>query len=328
MNRNLKNAVIAFLVPLPSILFYLSFIRNFESAAIADGSGAAALSPVWAWCATHPLLLANVLFFLNVNVVFWVVSQCISSHWMIDLYWTVIPVMLVYYYANFPLAQFDGWRSGIVIAMTWLWSLRLTHNYLRREKWQFGAREDWRFTDMSRQYGGNWWWMCFFSVYVSQQVFLMGICLPMYIIHTVDKPLNVWDFAAVAVCLTGIVVAYFADTQLHEFVTRNEVLEGLGKPKVPNLDRGMWSYSRHPNYFGEQLWWWGLALFAWNLGHGWASAGALVNSLCLAYVTVLVERRMLEQEYRAEAYRLYQKTTSVWIPWVKSSAFAVKDKST
>ncbi|CAN0889125.1 Uncharacterized protein C594.04c [Linum grandiflorum] len=246
---------------------------------------------------------------------------------MIDLYWTVIPVMLAYYYSTFPLAEFNQLRSGIVIAMTWLWSSRLTHNYFRREKWQWGAREDWRFTDMSRQYGSHWWWISFFSVYVSQQVFLMGITLPMYIIHTVNKPLNIYDFVAVATCLTGIVIAYFADTQLHEFVTRNEKLTEIGKPKVANLDSGMWRYSRHPNYFGEQLWWWGLALFAWNLGHGWAFAGATVNSLCLGYVTVLVERRMLEQEYRAEAYRLYQKTTSVWIPWFNSSAIDTKDKS-
>lgn len=215
-----------------------------------------------------------------------------------------------------------------MIALTWIWSLRLTHNYFRREKWQWGVREDWRFTDMRGQYGKHWWWISFFSVYASQQMFLVGICLPFYIVHSVDKPLNVWDFVAVAVCLCGIVIAYFADTQLHEFVTRNEKLKELGKPTVPNLDRGLWGYSRHPNYFGEQLWWWGLVIFAWNLGHGWAFVGAFVNSMCLAYVTVLVEQRMLKQEYRAEAYRLYQKTTSVWIPWFRSSAFARKDKDT
>lgn len=71
-------------------------------------------------------------------------------------------------------------------------------------------------------------------------------------------------------------------------------------------------------------------MFAWNLGQGWTLIGALVNTLCLVYVTILVERRMVKQEYRAEAYRAYQKTTSVWIPWFKSkvAAAASKDKST
>ncbi|MBA0863627.1 hypothetical protein Goshw_023762 [Gossypium schwendimanii] len=320
---NFNNAVVSFLVPLPSILFYLYFVNHLQT-----NNGGASLSPLWSWCFHHPLLLANVLFFFNVNVLFWVIGRIQSSNWMIDLYWTVIPVMLVYYYATHPLAQFDLWRSKVVIMLTWVWSIRLTHNYFRRENWQWGAREDWRFTDMRRQYGRHWWWISFFAVYFSQQIFLIGICLPLYVVHSVDKPLNMWDFVAASVCLCGIVIAYFADTQLHDFVTTNSKLKQLGKPMVPNLDRGLWRYSRHPNYFGEQLWWWGLVVFAWNLGHGWTFVGALINSMCLAYVTVLVERRMLKQEYRAEAYRLYQKTTSGCVPWFKSSVIAVKDKDT
>lgn len=154
------------------------------------------------------------------------------------------------------------------------------------------------------------------------------MCLPFYVVHSVDKPLSIWDFVAVLVCLSGIVIAYFADTQLHQFVSRNEKLKELGKPVVLNLDRGLWYYSRHPNYFGEQLWWWGLVVLSWSLGHGWTAVGSLINSMCLAYVTILVEERMVKQEHRAEAYRLYQKTTSVWVPWFKSSAVAEKYKST
>lgn len=89
---------------------------------------------------------------------------------MIDLYWTVIPVMLVHYYATHPLAQYNWWRSRIAMLMTWVWGLRLTHNYFRREGWRWGAREDWRFTDMRGQYGKHWWWVSFLAVYLSQQV--------------------------------------------------------------------------------------------------------------------------------------------------------------
>ncbi|KAF3682724.1 putative ADP-ribosylation factor GTPase-activating protein AGD11-like [Capsicum annuum] len=300
---------------------------------------------------------------------------------MIDLYWTVIPIMLVHFYANHPMAQYNVWRSSVVILLTWIWSIRLTHNYFRRENWQWGHRQDWRFTDISHQFPKNWWWISFFVVYVSQQldianliafvdllcclqvcsaaqsshkqdmhsefyprsfcgsddsistvdtkhkVFLMGICLPMYVVHSEDKPWNIWDSIAVFICFSAIIIAYYADTQLYNFVSRNQKLKELGEPMVPNLDEGLWRYSRHPNYFGEQLWWWGLVLFAWNLGQAWTFGGALVNSMCLAHVTVLVENKMLKPAYRAEAYKLYQRTTSVWIPWFKSSAKG-KDKET
>lgn len=89
---------------------------------------------------------------------------------MIDLYWMVIPILLLYYFAAHPLAEFDKWRSRLVVSLMWAWSLRLTHCYFRREKWQWGAREDWRFTDMRRHYGQNWWWISFFAIYLSQQV--------------------------------------------------------------------------------------------------------------------------------------------------------------
>ncbi|KAI4329004.1 hypothetical protein L6164_021311 [Bauhinia variegata] len=328
-HRNLKNALVAFLVPLPSVFFYLSFLNHYKSA-IATGVDPKfpSLSSLWMWCYHHPLLLVNLLFFFNVNVLFWVIGQIQSSHWMIDPYWTVIPVMLIHCYETHPLAQYDWWRSRIVIILTWVWSIRLTHNYFRREKWQWGAREDWRFAEMSQQYGRQWWWISFFAVYVSQQVFLIGLSLPLYVVHSVNQPLGIWDLIAFVVCVCGIVVAYFADTQLYDFMSRNEKLKLLGKPTVLVLDEGLWYYSRRPNYFGEQLWWWGLVIFAWNLGHGWTFIGSLVNTMCLAYVTKLVEDRMLKKDYRAEAYRLYQKTTSAWIPWFKSSPLGLKDKNT
>ncbi|KAH7653543.1 hypothetical protein IHE45_19G086800 [Dioscorea alata] len=193
--RNLKNATIALLVPLPSIAFFLFFIR-----AHSDAAGGNA---VFSWCYNHPFLLANVLFFFNVNILFWIIGLIQSNNWMIDLYWTVIPVMLVHYYASHPMTVKDGLRSAVVIVLTWVWSVRLTHNYFRREKWQWGQREDWRFNEMRRQYGKQWWWVSFFAVYFSQQIFLIGICLPMYAIHMSDKPWDRWDFLATVACIIG-----------------------------------------------------------------------------------------------------------------------------
>jgi steroid 5-alpha reductase family enzyme len=233
---------------------------------------------------------------------------------MIDPYWTVIPVMLVHYYAAHPLAHYDFWRSRIVILLTWVWSIRLIHNYFRREKWQLGAREDWRFTDMIQQYGKHWWWASFFSIYLPHQLLLIGLSLPFYVIHSVNQPLNIWDLVAVVVCVSGILIAYFADNQLYNFVNNN------GNGMI--LESGLWYYTRHPNYFGEQLWWWGLVVFGWNLGHGWTFIGALLNTMCLGYVTKLVEQRMLKQDKRVEAYRKYQNTTSVWIPCFKFNSSA------
>lgn len=81
--------------------------------------------------------------------------------------------MLLHYYRGHPASVADAVRSAVAVALTWLWSARLTHNYLRREGWEFGKREDWRFNEMRGQYGKTWWWMSFFAVYLSQQVMLL-----------------------------------------------------------------------------------------------------------------------------------------------------------
>lgn len=76
---NLKNAIVAFVVPLPSILFYLSFLNHISTGSEGDSLS---LHPLWAWCYHHPLLLANALFFLNVNVLFWLIGHIQDSHWV------------------------------------------------------------------------------------------------------------------------------------------------------------------------------------------------------------------------------------------------------
>jgi steroid 5-alpha reductase family enzyme len=84
---------------------------------------------------------------------------------------------------------------------------------------------------------------------------------------------------------------------------------------TPLFAAGLWSLSRHPNYFGEQLFWWSLGGFAVAAGQPWALAGAAFNSACMVGVTRLTEQRMLRRAERAEAYREYQRSTSVWVPW-------------
>ncbi|BBN05808.1 hypothetical protein MPTK1_3g16140 [Marchantia polymorpha subsp. ruderalis] len=321
-HSNVSNFVLAVTVPLPSLLFYLSFVQKCD--------GDRWENEYWTWVCDwgrlHPLYLVNVLFFLNVDILFWVVGLVQQNVWLIDPYWTIIPVLIAHFYSAYPAAQYDLLRSRAALLLIWIWSARLTYNYFRRELWQWGKREDWRFTDIRRKDPRNWWWKSFFVCFVSQHTFLVGITLPFYSIFTNARPWNAWDGLAFLVCLSGITIAHVADTQLHSFVARNNILKDLGAPTEPLLNRGLWHYSRHPNYFGEQLFWWGLSLFSVNLGQSWAVVGTAINSACLAYTTVLVERKMVQEPSRADVYRQYQKSTSVLIPWFNRSTL-VKSKT-
>eukprot|EP00640_Fibrocapsa_japonica_P006041 CAMPEP_0113944806 /NCGR_PEP_ID=MMETSP1339-20121228/36941_1 /TAXON_ID=94617 /ORGANISM="Fibrocapsa japonica" /LENGTH=125 /DNA_ID=CAMNT_0000950127 /DNA_START=400 /DNA_END=774 /DNA_ORIENTATION=+ /assembly_acc=CAM_ASM_000762 len=124
-----------------------------------------------------------------------------------------------------------------------VWSLRLTHSYFRREGWAFGSREDWRFSDMRKKYGRQWWWASFFLAYLSQHLMLVGLVLPVYTVHfgpSASTPWSHTEVLVVVLCLAGIICAYHADTTLHEFVIANARRKEEGKPKVLLLCSGLW----------------------------------------------------------------------------------------
>ena len=94
---------------------------------------------------------------------------------------------------------------------------------------------------------------------------IVGISLPLYSVRfgpTAAKEWGPLDTVATVLSLLGVFTAMLADNQLREFMVDAERRKKEGKPKIPILATGLWKYSRHPNYFGEQLWWWSLALFS------------------------------------------------------------------
>ena len=75
---------------------------------------------------------------------------------------------------------------------------------LAREGWQVGMREDWRFQDMRKRCGGNWWWQSLPLVYLSQQLMLVGLPLPLYALSIATRPGKIWvDALAIFVCISG-----------------------------------------------------------------------------------------------------------------------------
>lgn len=166
----------------------------------------------------------------------------------------------------------------------------------------------------------NWWWLLsFFAVGLAQQPMLVGITLPAYSIHFSKKEVNFLDVIASVGCASGLLIAFLADNELRRFMVNNERLVKAGKPKVQLLESGLWAYSRHPNYFGEQLWWWSYGLYAVNVGEWYMLAGTFFNSIILAVVTMMTEERMLKNwnKERAKRYREYQKVVSPCIPFFR-----------
>jgi len=315
--RNLVNIGLLLWVPVPAILCTVVLFRWFPANAAPTDPGLvwpSSADEAAALLLHHPIVTANLLFFLFVDLQFWAIALWQRSSWLIDPYWTLIPPLLALFFFAHPFATPDLGRALLSGSLLTVWSLRLTWNYLRRERWRFGYREDWRYAKMRSE--RRWFWLeQLVVVYAAQHLMLVGLSLPFWAIAARDVPLGWGDFACFALAACGLGIARAADSSLDRFMAHNEVRVARGEPKIPVLDEGIWRTSRHPNYFGEQLFWWSIAGFGVVCGQPWVVVGTFFNSCVLAAVTVMTERRMLAVPERREAFEAYRERTSVWLPW-------------
>jgi steroid 5-alpha reductase family enzyme len=315
--KNLTNLALAIWAPVPSVVFTIALFRWFETAPMPADPGLGwpgTLDEAAALLLHHPLLTANLLFFVFVDLHFWLIALFQRSSWLIDPYWTLIPPLLAGFYLAHPLSTPDGGRAALAVVVLLVWSLRLTWSYFRRERWRFGHREDWRYAKM-RLERPHFWLEQLLVVHVAQHLMLVGLTLPFWAIAFRDVDFSGVDLAFFGLASLGIAISGAADRQLDAFMRANEARSRRGEEKIPVLDRGIWSTSRHPNYFGEQLFWWSIAGFGLVCGEPWVAIGAAFNSTVLAAVTVMTERRMLAVPERRAAFEIYRRRTSVLIPW-------------
>jgi len=315
--RNVGNALLTLLLPVPAIACAYALFHWFPGGEVPAASTAAGLGPAdraAALLLRHPVLAANVFFFVFVDLTFFAIALAQRSSWLIDPYWTLIPPLLAWLYLAHPSADPSWLRVGLAGVPLLIWSTRLTYSYFRREEWRFGLREDWRYEKMRRE-RPNFRLEQFFVVYLAQHAMLVGLTLPFWAIAFRPEPIGALDLLSAAGALVGIGIAATADNQLDRFMRANSVREQRGEPRVELLDSGIWRYSRHPNYFGEQLFWWSIAGFGAACGEPWVVIGTAFNSCVMAAVTVMNERRMRARPGRTALYDEYRRRTSVWVPW-------------
>ncbi len=238
----------------------------------------------------HPIAV-GALADLVATVLVFGASVWLNNSSVYDPYWSLAPIPIAVHWALLTPQGDSGVlvRQLCVLGLVCWWGLRLTANWARG--WSGLDHEDWRYEDFRRT-TGRWYWLVSFAgihVFPTVQVFLG--CLALWPALTGNRPLGLWDVAGVIVTLGAISIEALADRQLRAFVTG---------PKRPGevLERGLWSWSRHPNYFGELSFWWGLFLFgmAGDPHAWWAGAGALAITLMFRFASVpLIEKRMLER---------------------------------
>jgi steroid 5-alpha reductase family enzyme len=200
-------------------------------------------------------------------------------------------------------AQGEPTRAWLVTALTVIWGLRLgVHIFVRNS----GKDEDPRYQDILRRAKGNPR-LRMYRVYLIQAALMWIVSLPVQAAVQLSAPFGVLDWVGTGVWTVGFLFEAVGDWQLSRF-RADPANEGAV------MDRGLWRCTRHPNYFGDAVVWWGLYLFAL---HSWLTAltvvGPVIMTLLLAKGT---GKPLLEKDIvsRRPAYAEYVRRTSGFVP--------------
>jgi steroid 5-alpha reductase family enzyme len=194
-------------------------------------------------------------------------------------------------------------RQFIATLLVAIWALRLGAHIILRN---WGKGEDRRYAHWRTKWGDYGWFVAFFSIFVQQGVLMLVVASPLIFINYYGGGLLNWfDLVALAVWTSGFIWEIVADHQLMRFKA-----DPANAGRV--LSSGLWKYSRHPNYFGEIIMWWGLWLFALSVPLGWLTviSPLLVMFLLLKVsgVPLLESAQMQNSEYRHYA----RQTAQLW----------------
>ncbi|MCB9780395.1 MAG: DUF1295 domain-containing protein [Alphaproteobacteria bacterium] len=260
-------------------------------------------------------------------VLAWVWSINRKDAGVVDIFWGLGFVVVAW--VAHQTGDASGARKWLLPMLATLWGLRLSVYLAWRNLVaelhpgnDLGEKEDRRYRLMRRKHGSRFWWVSLITVFGLQGGIMFLVSLPLQLAQTVPgrSALDWHDYVGTLLVLVGIAFEAVGDWQLSAF---------RGNPGSHGqvLNTGLWRYTRHPNYFGDFLVWWGL----WTVASG-AGQGALLTVFSPLLMTILLLRvsgvALTERdiEKRRPAYRDYIARTSAFIPWFPKRRAAASDE--
>ena len=241
---------------------------------------------------------------LGFVTILWIASLILRDSSIVDIFWGAGFVLANWLY--FALSDGFAGRQWLLNILVTGWGLRLSFHILWRN---WGKGEDYRYRQMREKAGDRWWWQSYLQVFVLQGFLMWIISIPLLAGQYSPTPdrLTVLDWIAAGIWAIGFFFEAGGDAQMARFKANP-----ANKGKV--LDRGVWRYTRHPNYFGDATQWWAYYLVAVAAGGWWTIFSPIIMTTFLLRVSgvTLLEKNLKETKPQ---YREYIETTSAFIPW-------------
>lgn len=245
------------------------------------------------------LMLAD----LAATVIIYLIGLLYNTASIYDPYWSlqsiVIGISLLIYTHNV--------NAGIIIYLVviLMYSARLTGNYLI--SFNDISYIDWRYQKLKEKSGKLYFLVNLFGIHIFPTLLVYGATLPMIGYIRNNMEFKIYDIAGLLIMVIGIIYEIYADLSMIKF-------KKIRKSNKEVIDIGLWQYSRHPNYFGEIVFWFGVFITFWlhDLGNWYFMFGAVAILLMFIFISIPMQERHLE-EYKRD-YRSYKRRTRMLIP--------------
>ena len=221
---------------------------------------------------------------------------------IVDIAWG--PGFILVGWVGLLLGQVSGPRQILVTSLVTIWGLRLAVHIFRRKR---GGGEDFRYAKWRRDWGRWFVPRSYLQIFMLQGIFLLIVSWSVLLVNaSAPRELGALDLAGAAVWAAGFLFEAVGDAQLEKFKTRPE-----NKGKI--MTAGLWRYTRHPNYFGEAVMWWGILLIALSAPSGWTG---VVSPFLITFLLLRVSGvTMLEKKYAGNReFAEYARRTSAFFP--------------
>lgn len=249
------------------------------------------------------LLPTTLAVILGLMMTLWLVSVARRDASIVDAFWGAGFVVVVW--VCWALARPTSLRPLVLAWMATIWGVRLAAFILWRN---WGHGEDRRYAAMRAHHGPRFWRVSLGTVFLLQGAILWFVALPLQATIAADAaaPLGWLDLLGLLLWATGVVFETVGDWQLARFKA-----DPANAGRV--MERGLWRYTRHPNYFGDFCAWWGMYLIAGAGGAWWTVASPLLMSLLLMKVSgvALLENTIGD---RRPGYAAYRARTNAFFP--------------
>ena len=243
------------------------------------------------------------------TVIIFFFSMLFNNSSMYDPYWSVKPIVIAIFYFILSSGTKIAIPQIIFLLLIGLYAFRLTANFYLG--WKNIKHEDWRYRDFRKNFPSFYWPISFLGIHLFPTIMVYLGCLPMLVIFNQPIVYPLLTVIGSLVLFGAILLAYMADKQLRSFRFN---AENDGK----TINKGLWSKSRHPNYLGEILTWWGLFIIALGCGleYWWTGIGALIITLMFKLISIpLIEKHSLKRRWD---YEDYQKQVPMLLPSFKN----------